>query len=195
MNSNTKTIVLTLLATSIVAVGATLASSTWNINNQDQNLNSKNIVDFWFWKKWMMGEWRWMMMWWMWDFSHGFGFKINELTTEEKTKLESMTDDEKKAFFESKKLEIQAKIESHENVIDKLLAGQTLSSDEEKIRAEIIKQRAEMKLKKQEMEEIKNLINKQRNWETLTTDEQTKFDEFKSQMPKKRWWKWFWRNN
>lgn len=194
MNSNTKTIALTLLATSIVAVWATLASSNWSINNQDQNLNSKNIVNFWFWKKWMMGEWRWMMMWWMWGFSHGFGFKINELTTEEKTKLESMTEEQRKEFFETKKLEIQAKIESHEIVIDKLLAWQPLNSDEEKIRTEIIKQRAEMKVKKQEMEEFRNLMEKQRNWETLTSDEQTKLNDFKSNMPH-RWGMWFWKFN
>jgi len=47
---------------------------------------------------------------------------MNDLTAEEKTALESMTNDEKKAFFETKKAEMQAKRESHEAVIDKLLA-------------------------------------------------------------------------
>jgi len=47
---------------------------------------------------------------------------MNHLTEEEKTALESMTDDEKKAFFDTKKAEMQVKRQSHEAVIDKLLA-------------------------------------------------------------------------
>jgi hypothetical protein len=43
------------------------------------------------------------------------------LTDEEKTKLESMTDEEKKAFFETKRTELEAKQEAKEAVIDKLL--------------------------------------------------------------------------
>lgn len=190
MNSNTKTIALTLLATSIVAAWATLASSSsWTINNQINKLQSTEISDFgfWHWKKWMM-------MWKMWDFSHGFGFMNNELTTEEKTKLESMTNDEKKSFFEAKRVELEASIEARETVIDKLLNWETLTIEDKKIVEEIKTQRAEMKTKRQEMEEIRNLMEKQRSWETLTTDEQTKLDEFKSNMPQ-RWWKWFWRFN
>lgn len=189
MNSNTKTIALTLLATSIVAVWATLASSTWTVNNKtDLFKNTQNISEFWFW------HWKkWMMMWWMWGLAHWFG-KNNELTTEEKTKLESMTNDEKKAFFEAKRIELEAGIEARETVIDKLLNWETLTTEDKKIVEEIKTQRAEMKTKRQEMEEIRNLMEKQRSWETLTTDEQTKLDEFKSNMPQ-RWWKWFWRFN
>ena len=73
---------------------------------------------------------------------------MKELTTEEKTALESMTDAEKKAFFESKQTEAKVKMETRESVIDKLLAGTTLTSEEETIRQEIIKERAEMKAKK-----------------------------------------------
>jgi len=47
---------------------------------------------------------------------------MHDLTAEEKTALESMTTEEKKAFFEAKKTEMQAKREAHEAVIDKLLA-------------------------------------------------------------------------
>jgi len=87
--------------------------------------------------------WRWEGMW-KWN-KGGF---INDLTTEEKTALESMTDEEKKAFFETKKAENDAKRTAHENVVDKLLAWEKLTSDEESIRAEIIKERAERKANK-----------------------------------------------
>ncbi|MDD3144589.1 MAG: hypothetical protein PHV23_00600 [Candidatus Gracilibacteria bacterium] len=70
---------------------------------------------------------------------------MNNLTTEEKTALQSMTTEEKKAFFEAKKAEQIAKRDAREGVIDKLLAGQTLTADEEVVRAEIIKERADRK--------------------------------------------------
>ncbi|MDD3793617.1 MAG: hypothetical protein PHI37_02305 [Candidatus Gracilibacteria bacterium] len=76
---------------------------------------------------------------------------LNDLTTEEKTTLEAMSDDEKKAFFETKKAEMQARREAHEAVIDKLLAGEKLTSDEELVRTEIVKERAERKAKIQEL--------------------------------------------
>lgn len=133
----------------------------------------------------MMWEWRWMGMW-----------MIQELTDEEKTKLESMTDEEKKAFFETKRSEAQAKQTAKENVIDKLLAGQTLSSSEETVRAEIIKERADMKAKKAKMEAIKTIMDKKRNGETLSTDEQAQLDKFEANKPKmdenfsKMWKRW-----
>ena len=67
------------------------------------------------------------------------------LTTEEKTSLESMTNEEKKAFFEARKFEKKAKRDSREGVIDKLLAWEVLTADEEVVRAEIIKERADRK--------------------------------------------------
>jgi len=70
---------------------------------------------------------------------------MNWLTTEEKTSLESMTNEEKKAFFEARKFEKKAKRDSREGVIDKLLAWEVLTADEEVVRAEIIKERADRK--------------------------------------------------
>ena len=99
-----------------------------------------NKPEMWGWE-WKMGKWQWK----------GRGDKggfINDLTTEEKTALESMTDDEKKAFFETKKVENDAKRTAHENVIDKLLSWEKLTAEEEVVRTEIIKERAERKANK-----------------------------------------------
>jgi hypothetical protein len=46
---------------------------------------------------------------------------MEKLTDEEKTKLQSMSDTEKKAFFETKRTEAEAKQQAKEAVIDKLL--------------------------------------------------------------------------
>ena len=51
-----------------------------------------------------MWGWEWKMGKWQWKGRGDKGGFINDLTTEEKTALESMTDDEKKAFFETKKV-------------------------------------------------------------------------------------------
>jgi len=93
-----------------------------------------------------MWRWEWKGMWkWNGEWRWNKGGFINDLTTEEKTALETMTTEEKKAFFETKKVEMEAKREAHENVIDKLLAWEKLTSDEELVRAEIVKERAERK--------------------------------------------------
>lgn len=99
-----------------------------------------NKPEMWRWE-WKMGKWQWKGRW-------DKGGFINDLTTEEKTALESMTDDEKKAFFETKKAENDAKRIAHENVIDKLLSWEKLTAEEEVVRTEIIKERAERKADK-----------------------------------------------
>jgi Tfp pilus assembly protein FimV len=82
----------------------------------------------------------------------------------------------------------KAKMEAHENVIDKVLAWSTLTSEEETIKQEIIKQRAEMKTKRVEMEakiaEVKTILEKKKAWTTLTSDEQAKLDASHSE------WHW-----
>ena len=107
-----------------------------------------------------------------------------ELTDAEKTALESMSDTEKKAFFDKKRTEMETKMEARDTVIDKLLAGTTLTPDEEKIRQEIITERTAMKAKRAEMkaqmEKIKTIIEKKKSGQTLTTEEQTVLDS----MPK-----------
>mgnify|MGYP002350949313 CR=1 FL=1 len=139
-------------------------------------------------------EWRWhgweRWHWWPWMWGEWFWWEMNKLTDEEKTALESMTDEEKKAFFEEKRTEAETKRESRENVIDKLLAWETLTTDEETVRQEIITERAERKVKQEEMNEMRTLMEKVKNWETLTDEEQTKVDNFKANMPERWEWRW-----
>lgn len=126
-------------------------------------------------------------------FSKKWSMFIKSLTDEEKTALESMTDEEKQAFFEQKKAERYAEMEAKKaqreaeaNVIDKLLAWEILTAEEETIRTEILAKREERK-------QIRDLMEKSRNWETLTTEEQAKLDEFKANMPNKgEMWKRSW---
>ena len=132
------------------------------------------------------------------QFKKGVNGGMKWLTDDEKTEVESMTDEEKTAFFESKKAERNAEREAkqaerqvHENVIDKLLAGETLSTEEETVRAEIIEKRAERKVEKEarqaKMEEVKTIMEKKRSWEDLTEAEEAKLDEMKSQFKWKKW--------
>ena len=112
------------------------------------------------------------------------GGMMTELTDAEKTALSSMSDSEKQAFFEKKRAEMEAKRDAHEAVIDKLLAGTALTTDEETVRQEIIKDRADMKAKRAEMDanrtKMEAIIAKQKSGTTLTSDEQALLDS----MPK-----------
>lgn len=139
-------------------------------------------------KKWNNGEWKWRWFgWkrgWMWEWFGGEGRWMTKLTDEEKTALSTMTDDEKKAFFETKRQEAQTLADAKEAVIDKLIAGETLT-DSEKVTLETIKtDRAEAKVKKAEMTEIRTILDKQKAGTTLTTDEQAKLDTFEANHPK-----------
>nr|MDD3720668.1 hypothetical protein [Candidatus Gracilibacteria bacterium] len=111
------------------------------------------------------------------------GFNGVELTDAEKTALQSMTAEQKKAFFENKMTTEKAKRDAKETVIDKLLAGQSLTADEETIRQEIIKERADRKTQMQERETkfqaIRAVLEKNKNGETLTADEQAMLDNLK----------------
>ena len=49
-----------------------------------------------------------------------------------------MSDDEKKAFFQAKKSEMDEKRQAHKNLMDALIAGKTLTSEQETLRAELI---------------------------------------------------------
>lgn len=70
----------------------------------------------------------------------GFGKRagFEQLTDEEKTALKSMTDAEKQEFFAVKKLEMEGQRAEHKNVIDKLIAGETLTASEEATRLEML---------------------------------------------------------
>lgn len=131
-----------------------------------------------------------------WDFANkGFG-KWNffdAMTDDEKTAFETMTQDEKKDYMENKRIENEEKMQAREDVIDALLAWKTLTSEQQTIKAEIIKERAERKAIMQErkanMEAIKTILEKKKSWSTLTEEEQTKLDELSN----KSWfWHWKW---
>ena len=49
-----------------------------------------------------------------------------------------MTDEEKQAFFDTKKAERQAQMEAGKAVINKLIAGESLTADEEALRLEML---------------------------------------------------------
>jgi len=100
--------------------------------------------------------------------------------------------DEQKAEMLEKREEMQAEKElkkeqklAQEAVIDALLAGETLTADQEILRAEMIEKRAEIKEKKAEMEEkmqeIKAILEKVKAGETLSDEEQTTLDTFKAE--------------
>lgn len=229
MKNNTKALALTLLATTIIATGASFASNTTSTGvvntfkqmtgmtteQKAQMETLKTLLDKQKagttlttqeqtqldelkanmperkWRWWHGGRWGDFDGDRMWGWFGGWP-EMSQLTDEEKTALESMSDDEKKAFFETKRSENEAKMEARENVIDKLLNGEALSADEEKIKEEIKLQRAEMKAKRAEMKELRTLMEKQKAGTTLTADEQAKVDAFQATMPEQKW-KWFWK--
>lgn len=98
-----------------------------------------------------------------------------------------MTDEEKQAFFDAKRDEMEAQREQRETVIDKKLNDETLTDDEKVVLEEIKTQRAEMKAKREEQkaafEAIKPIMEKKRNGETLTDDERAQLDAFEAQFP------------
>lgn len=235
MKNNTKALVLTLLATTIIATGASFASNsttgtwviktfkqmTWITTEQKAQMEAiktilqkqkswsgltteeQSTLDTFQSTKmqymWWMVQWKWkhnwMMKWfdwmWKWMMNNSFAWKMKEeLTTQEQTALASMTDTEKKAFFEKKRVENEQKMETREAVIDKLLSWTALTDADKVIVEEIKIQRASEKAQRTEMKQMRILMDKQRNWETLTTDEQAKFDAFQAKMPEKKW-RWF----
>ena len=108
-----------------------------------------------------------------------------------KEAFKNMSDEEKNALKEKIKVERDAHIaerQAKSQVIDDLLAWKTLTSEQETLRTEIIKERAERKaekLKRQEkMEAVKSIFEKKKAGEKLTDEEKTTLNEFKS---KKRW--------
>lgn len=125
-----------------------------------------------------------------------------ELTDEEKTQLNEMKShrkwwgrwkneltDEQKVEREAKRLEREEK----NIVIDALLIGDTLTNEQEILRAKIIIDRAEKKAeyfeKQAAREIIKIIFEKQESWEELTNEEQVQLDEMKSHRKWEKMWK------
>lgn len=164
--------------------------------------------NFWFmmWKKWMDWKMWWRhwwceKMWWMVDWKNDWFWMNEKLTDSEKEKLKTMSETERQSFFENKRKEFQAKRESREAVIDKLVNWEVLTDVDKKIieeikidRAEVKKQRSEMELKMKEqkakMTEIQPLLEKVKKWETLTAEEKAKLYDTMSKMK----WSWKWKN-
>lgn len=99
-----------------------------------------------------------------------------QLTDTEKTALESMSETEKKAFFEKKMTEQRAKMDARDAVIDKLLNGESLTDADKAIVAEIKAERVKMKEMRSKMDAIRTKLQ---NNETLTADEQAIVDAHK----------------
>lgn len=137
-------------------------------------------------KRWFDNKWKWPRGedWFGWRWGFGWGF--HNLTDEEKTQLESLSDEAKEEFFETKRAEQETKLQAKEAVIDKLLNGEVLTDADKVIVEEIKAARAEQKERKAQAESLKALFEKSKNWETLTADEQAKLDELKANMPQ-RW--------
>jgi len=102
---------------------------------------------------------------------------LKNLSDEDKALLETMDDDEKKAFFDAKKAQMNAVKETHKAVVAKLIAGETLSDDEELARVEILERLSGDKAaKKPGTEVIKKLVN----GETLSATEITQLAEMQA---------------
>lgn len=172
-------------------------SRNWEILTAEEKakfdcIKSWNKWKKWTWKKWIDKDWWFEMMWglgmWFW--------MMKELTADEKAKIEKMTENEKKAFFEDKMLKHKADFEAKDAIIDKLIKGESLN-DSEKVLLEVIKKdRAELKTKRLEREkqmtEIKAILDKKSSWKPLTAEEQGKLDNMKKEH---NWWKmlkWMW---
>ena len=172
-------------------------SRNWEILTADEQAKLDavkvwNQFKKWKWKKWLDKDWWFEMMW-------GFGmwfWMMKELTVDEKTKVQAMTDTERKAFFEAKMIKDKADFEAKDAIIDKLINWEALS-DSDKVLLEVIKKdRADAKAKRLEMEkkmtEVKVILDKKASWATLTADEQAKLDNMKKEH---NWWKmlkWMW---
>ena len=96
----------------------------------------------------------------------GFG----HLTEDEKASLESMTDTEKQAFFAAKKSEMEAQKIAHKAVIDALIAGQSLTADQEAMRLEML---AKMQDDSHPRRDGGDIIEKLLAGDALTDAEQT----------------------
>ena len=98
---------------------------------------------------------------------------MQNLTDDEKKSLESMTDTQKKEFFQKKMDKQKVKMDARDAVLDKLLNGESLSDADKVIVTEIKAERAKMKAERAQMDNIRTKIDKN---ETLTTEEQAFLD-------------------
>ena len=83
---------------------------------------------------------------------------MQNLTDDEKKSLESMTDTQKKEFFQKKMDEQKAKMDARDAVLDKLLNGESLSDADKVIVTEIKAERVKMRLSQQKNRHFSMLI-------------------------------------
>lgn len=102
------------------------------------------------------------------------GFKM--LTDEEKAELESMSDEERQAFFEAKKEEMKAKKQAAKTLIDTLIAGGALTSEQETLRAEMLEKIAEHGGKRDNAPVIEKLLK----GEQLTDEDRAVIEEMQA---------------
>lgn len=159
-------------------------------DNTNTGTISNWTTNYWFfknikWSSWLKYSWKWF---------------YNRLTQDEKIKLSSMTIDEKKAFFETKKqerlYEIQTNIENRkkkDEVIDILLAWWKLTAEQEQLKLEIINERTLIKTERltreKQLSEFKKILEKKKNWETLSNEEQTLYNNHKHNKKERGFWK------
>ena len=107
-----------------------------------------------------------------------------QLTADEKAKVATMTDAEKKTFYAEKIAEAKAKKIARENVMDKLINGEALTDSEKVVLAEIKTERAAMKARqadmKAKMDAIRPILEKKKAGTALTADEQAQLNAFMS---------------
>lgn len=96
---------------------------------------------------------------------------LKNLTEEEKLALESMSDDEKKAFFDAKKEEMKANKEAKKAIIDALIAGESLTADQEAQRLEMLSEMEERIVDAKELKPGAEIIMKVLAGDELTDDE------------------------
>ncbi len=106
---------------------------------------------------------------------HQFGKRkgLKNLTEDEKLALESMSDEERKAFFQQKKEEKKANKEASKAVLDALIAGETLSADQEANRLEMLAKIEEGKHQRNNADIIAKILA----WDALSEAEQIELQE------------------
>lgn len=102
------------------------------------------------------------------------GFKM--LTDEERASLESMTDEQRQEFFATKKAEMQEKREAHKTLIDALIAGETLSGEQEELRSEMLEKISHHAGKRDHAGVIEKLLK----GEELTDEDRTVIEEMQA---------------
>ncbi|USN59190.1 MAG: hypothetical protein H6767_03780 [Candidatus Peribacteria bacterium] len=102
------------------------------------------------------------------------------LTDEERTQVAAMSAEERTAFFETKRSEMEAQRAAHTAVIDALIAGDALTDAQELVRQEIATQMNSTSNERKCERENASLVKKLVNGEELTDEEKTSLEEMQA---------------